>query len=381
MNLFSVAVIGLSLSSAFISQVYASTLTDRCGKEDDFNVCVLAAVELVHQNREGKGYADAYFTQDLDYGPTPGVIKASAKQPKTMCVAAVSEVLITALNIYYNNTRDEKPFADLPASRWNGWSARDIRDYMWENRGSHSAGDAFETFGIGRKLDFSELRPGDFLSFDRGNNSGHSTIFISYLDNDYNELATFGPTVAGFKYYSSQLSGTAGFAYRWAFFTGSDGKGVCTKPDSHPDKFRDCFGGGVLKQHVRNRGGRVNMPQNWHVRENTERLVASLDAVLRPVVEQQFASQIGDVAGLLANNFKFGLTKKFDLGNAPGLIGLLQGVAKTRKEFETLAGSPTKQLDVLKLPQVQAEIDKAVSAAIYENGRPTLNPKFLMDEN
>jgi hypothetical protein len=38
---------------------------------------------------------------------------------------------------------------------------------MWENSGSHSAGYAFDKFGIGEKRDFTNLKPGDFLSFDR----------------------------------------------------------------------------------------------------------------------------------------------------------------------------------------------------------------------
>jgi hypothetical protein len=77
----------------------ASYAESQCGKTSDFNSCILEAVDLIHQTREHGGYADQYFTRDLDYGPYSKVIKAS-KAPLTMCVAAVSETLVTALNIY-----------------------------------------------------------------------------------------------------------------------------------------------------------------------------------------------------------------------------------------------------------------------------------------
>jgi hypothetical protein len=128
-----------------------------------------------------------------------------------MCVAAVAEIAIEALNLYYERTNDSKPFEELAYKHWNGSSALDIRDYIWENRGSHSAGYAIKTFGIGEQLNFDKLRPGDFLSFDR-EGSGHSTVFLAYLDKNYKELKAYGPSVVGFKYYSSQSSGVAGFA-------------------------------------------------------------------------------------------------------------------------------------------------------------------------
>lgn len=220
-----------------------------------------------------------------------------------MCVAAVSETLITALNIYYNNTGDTKPFAELPASSWNGWSDLDIRTYMWENNGSHSAGYAFDKFGIGEKLDFTKLRPGDFLSFDRLSNSGHSVVFLGYIDQNYNVIATYSDKVAGFKYYSAQGSGVAGFAYRFAFFGGDHGKGVCsTDPKMHEGIYVDCFGGGVSWPYVVGRGGRVWQPSAWHVSQSIDQLRSELVATLEPALRQQYATQISELAKSLQNN-------------------------------------------------------------------------------
>lgn len=258
----------------------------QCGRSDDFNVCVVEAVDLIHETREKGGYSDNYFTRDLDYGPAAKAIKAS-KPSETMCVAASAEILITALNIYYNNTNDEKPFKDLPASSWNGWSPTDIRVYIWEDQGSTSAGYAFARFGIGEKRDFPELKPGDFLSFDRLSGSGHSTVFMGYIDKDFNSLPAFSEKVAGFRYFSSQGTGAPGFAYRFAFFGGEQGKGVCkTAPESHKGVFVDCFGGGVSWNYVVGRGGRLWHPSKWQARQN----IAS--------IRDEFATVMTSVIGL-----------------------------------------------------------------------------------
>jgi hypothetical protein len=267
-----------------------------CARGSDFNPCILAAVQLIHASRERLGYGGAYFTRDLDYGPFSKVIRASRLKPKTMCVAAVTEVAIEALNIYYSGTHDRKPFDDLAYSHWNDSTALDIRDYIWENRGSHSAGYAFAKFGVGQELDFKALRPGDFLSFDRGNGGGHSTIFIAYLDKNYTELSAFGPDVVGFKYYSAQGSGVSGFAYRWAFFMGADGGHVCDRPDLHPDKFRDCFGRGIVRSSVSGRGGRLTSPPFWTVAAHVHQLHDEYLALLSPTLGSQYANQLSVVS-------------------------------------------------------------------------------------
>jgi hypothetical protein len=110
-------------------------------------------------------------------------------------------------------------------------------------------------------------------------------------------------------------------------------------------------------------------------------LVASLEAVLRPVIEQQYASQIGDVADLVSKNFAFGLTKKFDLGKSSGPIATMPNALKGKKDFENLARSPLKQQEFLQQPLVKAAIAKAVQAEIERPGQESVDPKFLLQEN
>lgn len=252
----------------------------QCGRSTDFNVCILEAVDLIHTTRERGGYSDNYFTKHLDYGPNAGAVKAS-HPTDTMCVAAVSEVLIEALNIYFRNTADESPFRDLPAKSWNGWSATDIRTSMWEDGGSNSAGYAFNKFGIGERLQFKDLKPGDFVSFDRTTGTGHSTIFLGFVGKDFKDLPSYSDQVVGFRYYSSQSSGVSGFAYRYGFFGGTEGQGVCTNaPEKHNGIFVDCFHRGISWADTKNRGGRVWHPSKWHVAESVMEFRRELEATL-----------------------------------------------------------------------------------------------------
>ena len=63
---------------------------------DRFNNYVLRTVEMLARERAAQGYdLHSYFTQDLSYGRGSGRIKAN-HPPLTMCVAAVTEVMIFA---------------------------------------------------------------------------------------------------------------------------------------------------------------------------------------------------------------------------------------------------------------------------------------------
>jgi hypothetical protein len=377
-----IAVVLIFIISQYTSGAAAAPLADSCGNTPNFNTCVLSALDTIHRSREGLGYDAAFFTRDLDYGPVNSAVKASKKLPKTMCVAAVTEVLIEALNIYYRNTKDTKPFQDLPYAHWNGSSALDIRDYMWENRSSHSAGYAFDKFGIGQKLDFTELQPGDFLSFDRLNKTGHSVIFLGYLDKNYNVLPSYSSKVAGFKYYSSQSSGISGFAYRWAFFSGADGQNVCNSPNSHPNMVRDCFGGGIVRAYVAGRGGRLWNPPKWHVKQSTDQLVASLEAIITPVIEQQYTQQIADLAKILSNETINSAMQDLDLSKTDlSPIITLPGFPRDKFSLDSLAKSPTEQRKLLDSPELKNSISKAVSTEISKPGPGSVDQKFLVPED
>ena len=74
---------------------------------------------------------------------------------------------------------------------------------------------AVEKLGIGERIEPDEARPGDFLQFWRTNKSGHSVVFLEWVEEDGRRV--------GFKYRSSQGS-TKGIGDRVEYFADADGK-------------------------------------------------------------------------------------------------------------------------------------------------------------
>lgn len=291
-----------------------------CNSQVDFNGCIAATVEYLFADRRNRGYADTAFSRNLDYGPEKQAIKAS-NPPATMCVAAVSEVAIEALNFYYGATKSDRPFKILKAESWNKSRRTDIRSYIWENEGDtkkRGAGHAFASFGLGEMVEFRNARPGDFLSLDRSKfrprvtwteqetkdwagkplvtfegqlgrwkASGHSTIFLGYLDKGLNPTLKYpGPDVVGFLYFSSQGSAApnGGFNYRWAIFRNakdSNGKGVCETASLSARM--DCSLDGVDRGSLR--VGRLWNPAKWD-EGGPQRVAQALAANVRSSIEK-----------------------------------------------------------------------------------------------
>jgi hypothetical protein len=66
---------------------------------------------------------------------------------------------------------------------------------------------AIVSYGLGRAItDFEQVRPGDFISYSTTPAGGHSVIFIDWLRDEQKKII-------GFKYFSSNLSGTHGVGY------------------------------------------------------------------------------------------------------------------------------------------------------------------------
>lgn len=253
------------------------TLASTSTHAADYNTYVLDAVNVVAQ-RAGGGYdAKCAFTQDLQYGPVDHVPTApplSGQPPgPTMCVAAVGEVIIESLNLWHASTKDTTPFTALSVQRWTGGTRLAFRPYLFQYKelGCRGAGDAFTKFGIGIEVPFDALRPGDFITFNRMNGGGHSTVFLGYLVAGSAEPTTaYSEAVIGFKYFSAQGKGAAGgVGFRNAYF-----EGHCPEP-SPVGVVRDC--------RIRREGrtllncGRLNAPTDWRV----EAAIGDIQAALK----------------------------------------------------------------------------------------------------
>jgi hypothetical protein len=73
---------------------------------------------------------------------------------------------------------------------------------------------AAEELGIGRQVDVEQAKPGDFLQLWRTNGSGHSVVFLGWINKDDRRI--------GLKYRSSQKS-TNGIGDRQEYFPGIPG--------------------------------------------------------------------------------------------------------------------------------------------------------------
>jgi hypothetical protein len=188
-----------------------------------FDAYILKAVSFLYLKYKMLGYdMNQLYTHDLPYGHF-GMITGTPG-PKTMCVAAQEEVILTAMDIYERETGDKSVHDFLPIQSWKGLTQNDIKGHIWVNARFNSFGtaDALKQFGMGENTTFENLRPGAFINFSRTTKSGHAVTFISFIDKDGKEYDTYNAGVIGFKYFSAQGvkdPATAGFDFRYAVFS------------------------------------------------------------------------------------------------------------------------------------------------------------------
>ncbi len=237
----------LSAAAVFILALVCGAEADPALPADGFNKYILKAVEKLEAEYASKGYdIKKAYTHSFAY--SDGALKPT-DAPWTMCVAAVAETIATAINLYVAETGDHKPYDFLPVANFNRMRPTDLRSHIWVDPklDSYGTADALVTFGMGKRVKFSELTPGSFINLNRNRPSsrptGHAVIFLSYLDATGKELDHYSDAAVGFKYWSAQGKGTngdAGFAYRYAFLNHlPDQTGFC--PDLGPGKKVDCW--------------------------------------------------------------------------------------------------------------------------------------------
>ncbi len=230
---------------------------------DGFNTYILKAVDQIEARYPSKGYdKNKYFTHNLLYGGQTIPAKAP---PDTMCVAAVTEIIVAALELFTGGDPHNSVYSQLPVESWRGSQRGDIRPWIftYDSVPSKGTASALENFGIGKQISFQSLAPGDFINLNRDppshQASGHAVVFLGYLNKDYGDEKTFSSKVAGFKYFSAQGLGKpdAGFAYRWAFF----GNACPAQKDGMP---RDCYVIRSDSQSLLNTGYMLH-PDHWTV--------------------------------------------------------------------------------------------------------------------
>jgi hypothetical protein len=332
--------------AATVAFVFWAAVETRAAETPDFNDYMMRAYKKV-KDRAAKYDGGSWFSKDLDYGDQLGVIKA--RRPKdssvaaSMCNAAVTEVIIEAINLYAAEHR-KSTWSTLrkaiPADSWNktDWTLlkphlfghdyteyepleaiskraipsglmSDVTDFHSERGMAY----AIKSFGLGKKIDFDEAKPGDIITFDRdwpGGAPGHSAIFLAFINDQQEDVTTHKGKIVGFKYFSIQLSG---FGERWAYFKVPQGsKGsieICPRLDTNytPTKPSRCQDANVIdagrnfpllkdRQHTRDccivesgedepRVGRIFSPLYWKYASAREKLLKK-EGRLRKHVEE-----------------------------------------------------------------------------------------------
>ncbi|MBW1881572.1 MAG: hypothetical protein JRJ84_24705, partial [Deltaproteobacteria bacterium] len=100
---------------------------DSLDEDDYFNDYILEAVETLYVNYGILGYDSAVLTHDIEYGSF-GVIPRTGGA-RTMCVAAVMEVILTAIQLYADDHGDDV-FDFLPKGSWEGFGSDDIKAHL-----------------------------------------------------------------------------------------------------------------------------------------------------------------------------------------------------------------------------------------------------------
>ena len=190
-------------------------------KENNFNNYILQAVDYLYNEYRLLGFGSAILTHDIEYGKY-GTIQRTVGG-RTMEVAAMIEVILTAMQLYETDTEDITVWDFLPKHSWEGMGVNDIKAHIWVNRDlmSYGTADALKHFNMGENTPFRELSPGSFVNFHRRNGSGHAAVFLSHIDKSGDPLETWNENAIGFRYFSSQGGyevGTGGLDYRYAIF-------------------------------------------------------------------------------------------------------------------------------------------------------------------
>ncbi|MDB6123794.1 MAG: hypothetical protein JWQ71_2787 [Pedosphaera sp.] len=157
-------------------------------------------------------------TQDLWY---KGMVVAKAYPDGSRCSYCCGytfEVFVRAMKL--RNIQK-----GLDQDDFNGMTFSDLFNalQLWyiEGKGD-SEQRAITSYGLGCAVtDFEKVRPGDFLSYSTTPPGGHSVVFIDWTRDSTNKII-------GFKYFSSNLSGTHGVGYGSGKFSDSNpnGKGI-----------------------------------------------------------------------------------------------------------------------------------------------------------
>jgi len=221
---------GFSLVDKALAKAYARedlVADDAAGSLNPYVLKVLSAYPLdgsypYHCGWTPREY-DIYngVTQDLWYR---GMVVAKAYPDGSRCSYCCGftfEAFVRAMKL--RNVQK-----GLDQDDFNGMTFTDLFNMLqfWYIEGTgDSEQRGITSYGLGHAItDLEQVQPGDFLSYSTTPAGGHAVIFINWTRDEQNKIV-------GFKYFSSNLSGTHGVGYGSGRFSDSNanGRGILRK--------------------------------------------------------------------------------------------------------------------------------------------------------
>lgn len=192
-----------------------------------FNNSILRGLDKLYKKNGLQGYfIKAVLTENYQY-PDEGLIKRTYGK-LSMCVSTVMESILLAFEEYQKFSNSIGHYKFLNIDHFKRLSPLDLKSFIWVVHDYWGAGQGIESLGLGKMVPFKDLLPGSFVQFWRYTSSstpsGHSVIFLGFIDKTGKILDRYSEKVAGFKYISSQGKrevGRGGVGFRYAFFRGS----------------------------------------------------------------------------------------------------------------------------------------------------------------
>lgn len=175
----------------------------------------MEVVNDINKNDLKKGYdiKKGGFTRDLYYDET----KLFSAKHISHCVSMTYQIITEAL-ARYNKDKSwlKKKIYGLNRKTYSG----DFLECWYADAGCAGARDALIKAGMGASIsNFSDALAGDFINFDRTNRTGHSVVFLAFIDKKGNRVANYdSKKVVGFQYFTSNSS-TKGVGIRNGYFS------------------------------------------------------------------------------------------------------------------------------------------------------------------
>lgn len=203
------------------------TISYSSGEKKNLNYYLMDVVNDINKTQQKKGYDINLggFTRDLFYDEK----KLFDAKGISHCVSLTYQVITESLARF---NKDQSWLRSKIYGLNRKSYAQDFLACWYADAGCSGSRDALKKAGMGSNISrFKDSLPGDFINFDRINRTGHSVVFLSFIDKKGNVIQKYDEKkVVGFQYFTSNKS-TKGVGIRNGYFDGYCGNAASGTAD------------------------------------------------------------------------------------------------------------------------------------------------------